>query len=145
MAEHIQNNQHVHLQNQIKHDKYTNLQSQYEAVQNDNRQLQEKVVDLEKKLSTNQEQTSIQIRMLTESLSELFKKIEENKTVKGDGVSLKNIENKISEVENTTLKNLSSINDVDLRLQLHENTISNGHLIWKIDNTSKKTKRCYHW
>ena len=139
MLEHIQNNQHVHSQYQINHDNYTNLQSQNEAVQNEQiTRLQEKIVDLEKKLSTNQEQTSIQIRMLTESLSKHFKKIKKNKTVKEDGVFLKNIENKISEFENTTVKNSSSINDVDLRLQLHENTIINGHLIWKIDNLQKR-------
>ena len=42
-------------------------------------------------LGKNQEQTSIQIRMLTESLSDLFKKID-----------------KILKIENTTVKNLSN-------------------------------------
>lgn len=36
---------------------------------------------------------------------------------------------------NNTITNISqNLSDVDLRLQLHENTIYNGHMIWKIDN-----------
>ena len=47
----------------------------------------------------------------------------------------------IRRISNTVEENSRNVNDVDLRLQLLENTRYNGHLIWKIDDFHSRRQR----
>lgn len=47
---------------------------------------------------------------------------------------LKKHQKEIHQLSNTITNISQNLSDVDLRHQLHENTIYNGHMIWKIDN-----------
>ena len=46
---------------------------------------------------------------------------------------------RIKRVEETSTANVENIGDLDLKFQLHENSVDNGHLIWKINNIQQRT------
>merc|ERR1712189_21963 len=44
----------------------------------------------------------------------------------------------LNRVLKTTRVNTESINDLDLKLQLHESSVNDGHLVWKINNVQRR-------
>uniref|UniRef100_A0A7M5VGF1 Uncharacterized protein n=1 Tax=Clytia hemisphaerica TaxID=252671 RepID=A0A7M5VGF1_9CNID len=46
---------------------------------------------------------------------------------------------RMKSVEETTRINIESIGDLDLKFQLHENSVNDSHLIWKINNFQQRT------
>lgn len=135
MAEHLKHNQDAHSACQNNYNNYNKLKEKFENVEKDNQKLKKSVDDLEQKLKDSQKQTMLQIQTLTQSLSQLTKKLENQRNTSSDNLNFGGV---IDELQIATSTNTANISDVDLRLQLHENTINNGHLIWKIDNFQKR-------
>jgi len=142
MSEHMTEKSAIHLIYRSNQKRFAAIEYQYQEVENDNITLKATVDGLEKKLKDSEESNKQQISQLTQALSELSKKIrgnQENKANKGsDGGANKKIEGRLEEVANATVTNTGDISDLDMRVQLHENTTFNGHLLWKINNIQKR-------
>jgi len=107
------------------------LKEEYNAVVKDNLKLKQMVADISKKLSHEQKESRKKYDELLKSISLLSERIQVEKVtsqrIKSCGNGPTDKMNKL--VENNT----DSINDLDLRFQLHENSTTDGHLIWKIN------------
>jgi len=107
------------------------LVEKYSAVVKENLKLKQIVADLAKKLSDEEEQSRKRYDELLQSISLISEKILEQK------VSNRGIErfedDLIDKVTQMAKTNTERINDLDLRFQLHENSTTDGHLIWKIN------------
>jgi len=112
---------------------YTNkgLKEEYNAVVKDNLNLKQMVADLSKKLSHEQEESRQKYNELLQSISLLAERIQKEKITNQRIKSCGNgpTDKVVQLVENNT----ESISDLDLRFQLHENSTTDGHLIWKIN------------
>ena len=82
-------------------------------------------------------QENNKLKTTVEQLSQRLKKVEENAIAE---LSRKN-ENSGPDLEGlATIKaNTESIGDLDLKFQLHENSVNDGHLIRKINNFQQRT------
>ena len=67
---------------------------------------------------------------LIKKITQLSVKINSNK--QGGGPDTKNNENIFDTIKRVLTDEKQKLNDLDLRFQLHENSTTDGHLIWKI-------------
>ena len=74
---------------------------------------------------------------LIKKITQLSVKINSNK--QGGGPDTKNNENIFDTIKRVLTDEKQKLNDLDLRFQLHENSTTDGHLIWKINDFENRT------
>jgi len=104
----------------------------YEAVQKENQDLRQSVQNLEKKLKQTERESEQRYKDLSAAVSELSKRIHSGRLQESNNTGKNSI--------NETVKMSQDLSDLDLRFQLHENSTTDGHLIWKINDFENRTK-----
>jgi len=105
------------------------MNQQYQETFLENQQLKQTVDILNKRLQSVEEQSRLQYNDLLEAMAQLSKKI--NGADNNGSVQ----EGAVEQIQNNT-ENLA---DLDLKFQLHENSVNDGHLVWKINNFQQRT------
>ena len=104
--------------------------------QNDKQEdLREKVKELENELKRTNELAEQRYNDLLDSVSALAKRVHSNKNLSSEH----NAKSGNLSTDETLGKLSAALLDLDLRYQLHENSTTDGHLKWKINDFEKRT------
>ena len=101
-----------------------------------------KVRELESELKRSNEQAEQRYNDLLDSVSALAKRVHSKTNQSSENVLKTNdeIDSVSAELSNGSVEKLSAdLADLDLRFQLHENSTTDGHLIWKISDFENRT------
>lgn len=104
----------------------------YEDIQKENQQLRESVQNLEQKLKHTETESEQRYNDLLAAVSKLAKRVHSG--------PLQESKQTNKNVTDGSVKQMSQdLADLDLRFQLHENSTTDGHLIWKINDFENRT------
>ena len=104
----------------------------YEDIQKENQQLRESVQNLEQKLKYTETESEQRYNDLLAAVSKLAKRVHSESLQEPNSTNKK--------VTDGSVKQMSQdLADLDLRFQLHENSTTDGHLIWKINDFENRT------
>ena len=109
-----------------------------EKFKKENIELQHKFEILEKNLQEHKKDSTQKHNDLLAAISQLTKRIESNYGQQLDN-SNKSDDNRNDTIKKTISEEKQKLNDLDLRFQLHENSTTDGHLIWKINDFENRT------
>jgi len=116
------------------------LREKCQQIEHDKINLQQSLESVKESLARNEEQQKLQFAQLQKTVQELAAKLAnvENAVSKQATSSDIRDNNKMSEMTAGVKVNSANISDLDLRLQLHENTTTDGHLFWKINDFNNR-------
>jgi len=109
------------------------MDKKYQETLLENQHLKQTVDALNKRLQAVEEQSPLQYNSLLDAVNQL------SKIIHGAGNANGLAEHGPDVVIEQVQSNTENLGDLDLKFQLHENSVNDGHLVWKINNFQQRT------
>ena len=127
MAKHVIEHSDIH-QSLFETDEQRNMEMQHFL--QENKTLKQTVEQLTQRLKNVEENSNQQYNDLLDAIAELSKR---------NGQPEPDSEGLVTTIKESVKANAENLSDLDLKFQLHENSVDDGHLVWKVNNFQQRT------